>query len=482
MTDQPPAADPMEVWVSDLLAGTLGHREREKLAERLRGDADARRVYVEHLMLHGMLQWELASSIGGIGAAKNGSAKRGPTVGRRFVTASFGMAAALLLCALGVWQFGPWASVAVITDSQGAQWIGMDHQPRIGSGLRRQTLRLAGGVAEIGFHSGATVILQGPAELELVSAGSARLLSGRMVARAPDGAHGFTVEAGGMDIVDLGTEFGVVANNGSAEVQVFEGVVEAGVKGAALEARQRLGIGEAARLEEGKGSVEPTAFSSQGFMRAMINELDDPKLERGMVAWWKFDEHTGTVAKDSTGNGHDGILHHLSFETDSCAGKFGRALNFSGEDTFVAVPFHDFNLNEMTLQAWIKPADHQSGDAQIISQGGGFGLAVPANLFMKYYFWDRDAVMAYRFEPDHWYHLVATYDGRERVFYVNGVRIGTFASGPLRACREELHIGALFNHRGAFFRGAIDDLRVYDRALSGDEVRRLCLRGLESGR
>lgn len=481
MTDQPPVTDPMEAWVGDLLAGTLGHGEREKLAERLRGDATARRLYVEHLMLHGMLQWEFASSVG-VGSAAKKSVKRGPTLGRRLVIGAFATAAALLICALGVWQYGPWASVAVMTDSQGARWIGMDHQPRIGSGLRRQILRLASGVAEIGFHRGATVILQGPAELELVTSGSARLLSGRMVARAPDGAHGFTVEAGGMDIVDLGTEFGVLTSNGSAEVQVFEGVVEAGVKGAALEARQRLGIGEAARLEDGKSAVEPMTFSPQGYMRAMVNELDDPRLERGMVAWWKFDETNGTIAKDSTGNGHDGVLHNLSFEKAGCAGKFGHALNFSGEDTFVAVPFHDFNLNEMTLQAWIKPGDHQNGDAQIISQGGGFGLAVPSNTFMKYYFWDRDAVMAYRFEPDHWYHLVATYDGRERVFYVNGVRIGTFASGPLRACREELHIGALFNHRVAFFHGVIDDLRVYDRALSGDEVRRLCLRGTEGGR
>jgi hypothetical protein len=477
MNDQQPNADPMEQWVGDLLAGTLGHRERERLALRLRADTAARRLYVEHLMLHGMLQWELASAAGGVGGVGRRFAGRGPALRRRVLAAGMAAAAVLMLGAACIWQFGPWASVAVVTDMQGASWIGMDHQPRIGSGLRRQIVRLAAGVAEIGFHGGASVILQGPAELEIVNAGSAHLLSGRMVARAPDGAHGFTVEAGGMNIVDLGTEFGVVANNGTAEVQVFEGVVEAGLKGAALEARQRLGMGEGARLEEGKGLVEPAVFTTHGFMRAMTSELDDPKLERGLVAWWKFDETSGTIAKDATGNGHDGVLHRCTFEKDGGPGKFGRALVFSGDDTYVAVPFRDFNLAEMTLQAWIKPADHQNGDAQILSQGGGFGLAVPSNLFMKYYFWDRDAVMAYRFEPERWYHLVATYDGRERVFYVNGVRIGTFASGPLRSCREELHIGALFNHRGAFFRGSIDDMRIYDRALSGDEVRRLYLRG-----
>ncbi len=352
----------------------------------------------------------------------------------------------------------------------------------MGGGLGAQTLHLASGVAELGFRSGAAVILQGPAELQLISATSARLLSGRMVARAPDGAHGFTIEAGGMDIVDLGTEFGVVNINGAAEVQVFEGVVEAGVKGAALEARSRLGIGQAARLEDGKSVVEQAAFSTQGFMRAMANELDDPRLLRGMLAWWKFDEASGTVAHDATGNGHDGVLHHCDFDHDGEAGKYGRALRLLGADTYVAVPFEDFNLETMTIQAWIKPGDQQGGDAQIISQVGGFGLAVPRNLFMKYYFWDRDAIMACRFEAEHWCHLVATYDGRERGFFVDGVRIGTFASGPLRPSRNELRIGALGNGSGGFYRGCIDDLRIYDRALSADEVRRLYLHGTEAGK
>ena len=483
MTEDPPVADPMEQWVGDLLAGTLSHREREKLAERLQADSTARRLYVEHLMLHGMLQWEFASSVGvAAQGAADQRARRWSIQRRRIMAAGVAAAAVLRVAAAGVWQYGPWASVAVLADSQGATWIGMDRQPGVGSRLRRQVLRLSAGIAEVAFRSGASVILQGPAELELVSAGSARLLSGRMVAHAPDGTHGFTVEAGGMNIVDLGTEFGVSTNNGVAEVQVFEGVVEAGIKGAALEARQRLGIGEAARLEEGKNVVEPSVFANQGFVRAMTRELDDPSLEHGLLAWWKFDETSGIIARDATGNGHDGTLHNLSFEADGTAGKYGRALRFSGNDTYVAVPFRDFNLAEMTIQAWIKPGEQQGGDAQVISQGGGFGLAVPSNMFMKYYFWDRDAVMAYRFEAEHWYHLVATYDGRERDFYVNGVRIGTFASGPLRACKEELHIGALFHHQGAFFHGCVDDLRIYDRALSADEVRRLCLRGMGSER
>jgi hypothetical protein len=226
--------------------------------------------------------------------------------------------------------------------------------------------------------------------------------------------------------------------------------------------------------------VEAVTFSTQGYLRAMASELADPGLLRGVVAWWKFDETSGTVARDATGNGHDGVLHHCTFDHDGEAGKYGRALRLLGTDTYVAVLFKDFNLGAMTIQAWIKPAEKQGGDAQIISQVGGFGLGVPGNQFMKYYFWDRDAIMACRFEPEHWYHLVATYDGRERGFFVDGVRIGTFSSGPLCPSRNELRIGALGNGQAGFYHGCIDDLRIYDRALSADEVRRLYLRGTES--
>ncbi len=483
MNDPAPEVDPMEQWVGDLLSGTLGHREREKLAARLRAEPSARKLYVEHLMLHGMLQWEFASSAGVVAAGADGKrAAHRAAFTRRLVATGLAAAAALMLGALGLWRYGPWAPVAVLRDAQGASWSGSERPSGVGAGLSTQTLRLIGGTAEIGFRSGAAVILQGPAELQLLSARSARLLSGRMVARAPDGAHGFTIEAGGMSIVDLGTEFGVVANHGAAEVQVFEGVVEAGLKGAALEARSRLGIGQAARLEDGAAAVEPVAFSSQGFTRAMTSELDDPALTRGVVAWWKFDETAGTVASDASGHGHDGSLHGCTFDHDSEAGKYGRALHLPGTDTFVAIPFKDFNLVDMTIQAWIKPGEQQGGDAQIISQVGGFGLAVPGNMFMKYYFWDRDAIMACRFEVGRWYHVVATYDGRERGFFVDGVRIGTFSSGPLCPSRNELRIGALYNGKSGFFHGCIDDLRIYDRALSADEVRRLYLRGSESGK
>jgi ferric-dicitrate binding protein FerR (iron transport regulator) len=494
--------DPLERWIADLLAGALAPADGERFAQRLREDPAARRRYVELAMLHGMLQWEFSSATAAAAeeaketalalrvptsAERASAADRAPAASRparrrrplRMLRWSLNAAAALLAVALLAWQFGPWATMATLVDEQGAEWTGADRPQGIGAVLRPQTLHLAAGVGELRFRNGATVILQGPAELELRSPTSVRLRSGRLVARAPDGAHGFTVEAAGMEVVDLGTEFGVATSAAGAEVHVFEGAVEAGRAGARdATDKLRLGLGQAARYDAGKEALESTGFAAAGFVRALPGELADPTLTQGLIAWWTFDEDHGVVAADASGNNHPGTLHHGTFAEASAPGKFGRALSLDGTGCFVTVPWHsDFDFSAMTIQAWIKPAAPQSGDAQILSQLHGMGLAVPNNAFMKYYFWDRDALMAYRFEPGTWYHLVATYDGRQRVFYVDGVRIGTFASVPPHGSREPLAIGVLNFRGGTFFHGLIDDLRLYGRALSQDEVRRLFLAG-----
>ena len=84
------------------------------------------------------------------------------------------------------------------------------------------------GLAEIEFDCGARVILQGPAGLRLLSGRSARLLKGKLTARVPARARGFTVLTPHNKVVDLGTEFGLsVDDDGAATVRVFTGEVVA---------------------------------------------------------------------------------------------------------------------------------------------------------------------------------------------------------------------------------------------------------------
>ena len=121
----------------------------------------------------------------------------------------------------------PRETVARLRRVVNVQWQTKDLPTEIGAELPAGRLGLAAGLVEIEFDNGATVILEGPAELELVSADRAFLYRGRLRGVVPHGSEGFTVESAELTVVDLGTEFGLqVEESGAAEIHVFDGEVE----------------------------------------------------------------------------------------------------------------------------------------------------------------------------------------------------------------------------------------------------------------
>jgi hypothetical protein len=128
----------------------------------------------------------------------------------------------------------------------------------------------------------------------------------------------------------------------------------------------------------------------------------------------------------------------------------------------------------------VRPDEKQHTDAQIISKRGSYGLAMPRNEAMKFYFWDMDRVVDRPFTPGRWVNVCATFDGSIRRFYVDGVRIYTNTSPTPPQTRQDLRIGGLYgdNDSDHTFQGAIDEVRIYDRALSDDEVRLLHLQAI----
>src|SRR5262249_756652 len=138
-----------------------------------------------------------------------------------------------------------------------------------------KTLRLERGLAEIRFQCGARVLLEGPACLELHSGRSARLVYGKLTARAPDGAARVEILSPQGQVIDLGTEFGVpVAGDGATDVYVFQGRVEAhaGDDGPGRTAGVSVTRNQAARIADGKvtlNSGEPAAGGDR-FVRAIV--------------------------------------------------------------------------------------------------------------------------------------------------------------------------------------------------------------------
>ena len=122
--------------------------------------------------------------------------------------------------------------MAWIVNAQDCQWAaGLEPTGDLHAGSQ---LRIDRGLLKLRFRSGAQVVIEGPAEIELLSSNAARMTQGRLTARVPESAIGFKILSPQGEIADLGTEFGVsVADDGATKVLVYEGEVEARLAGRA---------------------------------------------------------------------------------------------------------------------------------------------------------------------------------------------------------------------------------------------------------
>jgi hypothetical protein len=117
-------------------------------------------------------------------------------------------------------------SIAVLTHSADAVWVDNADARQRGESLVPGWLRLKSGAVQIEFSRGARVVLEGPAELQLLNDNAAFLRSGKLRAQVPEPAHGFTVRTSDFAVVDYGTEFGCnLPLAGPPQVHVFNGLV-----------------------------------------------------------------------------------------------------------------------------------------------------------------------------------------------------------------------------------------------------------------
>lgn len=209
--------------------------------------------------------------------------------------------------------------------------------------------------------------------------------------------------------------------------------------------------------------------------RPYLSVVYSVRSHHGPVAAYSFDEGEGTTAHDDTGNGHEGTIEGAEWAEE---GKFGSALEFNGkpEDCVTIPDSSELQLRgEFTLEAWIKP-EGQGEDPVIFKEGGSvFGYAL--------YYEEGHAEGALAAGPSEavdlqgtetlpegaWSDLAVSYDGEQMRIYVDGELVGTKeTTGPI-ASEGPLHIGCSKNW-GEGFEGEIDNVRVYDRALSAGEL------------
>ena len=199
------------------------------------------------------------------------------------------------------------------------------------------------------------------------------------------------------------------------------------------------------------------------------------------IASYPFDEGAGTVAEDSSGNNHTATIEGAEW---TAKGKYGAALKFNGTNSCVSIAdAGDLRLSEeFTLESWVRPEGGLLHDPAIFKQGiegsRSYSLGIGFNTAGKpegelagQGKAHQDLAAQASLEPNLWSHLALTWDGAKLRLYVNGEVVATKAVvKPTPATPGPLTIGCA-RLTGSYFKGRIDEVRIYNRALGAGEVK-----------
>ena len=207
------------------------------------------------------------------------------------------------------------------------------------------------------------------------------------------------------------------------------------------------------------------------------------------LAHWPMEQIDEGVVADATGNGYDATAHGVEDALPEVApGVVGSALRFTSERQQYLEVRQIEGLQapeEMTVMAWIRP-DQRQGAHEIIGNKGDMSGDPPWPGWRLRYFWARVifqfgtadgeepqvSTENWSIAPGFWHHVAVTWDGERLRAYINcDLAAEAEVAGPIMPRDRNLVIGNYSGRKDAYaFEGAIDELKVFDRALSEDEI------------
>lgn len=436
--------------------------------------------------------------------------------------AGLAAAAAVVTLALVIHSRAP---VATLAQVDGAVWSSAAVD--LGARLKPGRLRLEKGAAVIAFDRGARVVLEGPADFEVLGRNASVLRFGKLRAQVPTSAHGFKVETPQFTAVDIGTEFGCdLALNGTGELHVFVGKVDM-KNGDARSAATQLSENQAMRIARGV----TTPITAQPYSFLSENELARRELARkgdALGAWRmasrQLDEHPATVMHLDFEGGSDAAVPNRARRAPpnsnatvvGCKPAEGRwpgkrALAFQREEDRLAVALPG-QFESLTLLAWLRVeslhARHNSllmghsfraGEVHWYLYGDGtLGLGILPTTPAAEGGW-RTFLSLPAVGPQNlgsWIFVATVFDGATGAVthYLNGEPVGSKVLGvrvPLQLAVADIGNRAerLSDPEWAKtkprkpgdapgnFNGRIDELAVLSTPLGAEEIRRLFQQG-----
>lgn len=196
----------------------------------------------------------------------------------------------------------------------------------------------------------------------------------------------------------------------------------------------------------------------------------------GLVGWWRFDEGSGTVAKDQSENGNNGILRGSPLPS-WVIGKNGQALQFDGVQNYVSfgsLSILPIGASARTINFWANGLANEN--TILVSWGTESSNALCAvgfrqNQKLGVFVWGANDLAVSLPLPylNQWHMYTVTYNGSIRKIYQDGVLAGSDSSAvTLNTVGQTLFAGK--RSGGEYCTDIIDEVQIYNRALSADEI------------
>ncbi|MHC4418383.1 MAG: LamG domain-containing protein [Planctomycetota bacterium] len=256
-----------------------------------------------------------------------------------------------------------------------------------------------------------------------------------------------------------------------------------------------LDIEKLFRIDIGQHDYYGTKIPSGGKLDIGAHEYSNETVCNGPVGWWKFDRPQERIAGNSgsLGNSADGTLNNMG-DAAWVDGISGKALNFDGKDDDVSVGPLNLNSNTVTISAWIRRNGRQdvyagivySRDGDTIAGIGSGSTGEPdwqGNHELFYTWNDTEDTWAWHsglIIPDkQWVFVALVLEPTGATLYLGKDGKLTSATNSVNHAIEEFNGATRIGHDKKpdfpprFFKGLIDDVRVYDRALSSAEIAKL---------
>ena len=268
-----------------------------------------------------------------------------------------------------------------------------------------------------------------------------------------------------------------------------------------IKSNQKLEIGDDRTNDPFLGTLDDARVYNRALSQAEITQLYNmggskvstsvaptSGLASGLVGYWTFDgkDILSGVMQDKSGNGNNGNLMNISSSTFYVAGRIGQAGNFDGTSDYVKSASSGVNTSAgayNTVSFWMKWNGDSSGRAPFyFTYAGYYGLYFSNSSCFGFNTGNGDVygITNTTALNNKWAHVTAVfYNGNytgNNLIYINGIPQSMSqcaGAGTAGTAGGDTYIGRLGNVGVAYFGGSIDDFRIYNRVLSGTEVKQL---------